>query len=281
MPRFAAVSPDGRQVVFETLGRLYVRDAGRRRAAAADRAGRRLRALPGLVARRPHASSSSAGPTSASARSAPSPPTAANLRTVTQQPGHYRRPRFSPDGATIVFEQGGGGGLTSDRWSDDDRRLPRPRRRRRPTRIARRRRQPAIRRRLGPRLHEVSEQQKRKLISADLGGGNRRDHAQGEMVTDYEVSPDGRTLAFRQNYKLFVMPFFGGAATLDVGARGSRCRSPGSAPTAPTYPLVAAAAALAWSLGPDALHAPTPPTCCAPRRAAAYSRRRPPASRWR
>ena len=52
MPRFAAVSPDGNRVVFETLGRLYVRDTGGRRAAPADRAGRRLPALPELVARR-------------------------------------------------------------------------------------------------------------------------------------------------------------------------------------------------------------------------------------
>ena len=67
---------------------------------------------------------------------------------------------------------------------------------------------------------EVSQEQKRKLISVDLHGGNRRDHAQGEMVTGYEVSPDGRTLAFRENYNLFVTPFFGGARLMDVGARG-------------------------------------------------------------
>ena len=42
------------------------------------------------------------------------------------------------------------------------------------------------------------------------------------MVTGYEVSPDGRTLAFRENYNLFVTPFFGGAAMLDVGARGTQ-----------------------------------------------------------
>ena len=30
---------------------------------------------------------------------------------------------------------------------------------------------------------EVVDQQKRKLISVDLNGGNRRDHATGDMVT--------------------------------------------------------------------------------------------------
>ena len=40
-------------------------------------------------------------------------------RDVTTQPGHYARPRFSPDGRTIVFEKGQGGDLTSPRWSDN------------------------------------------------------------------------------------------------------------------------------------------------------------------
>ena len=38
---------------------------------------------------------------------------------MTTVPGHYARPRFSPDGRTIVFERVGGGGLTSPRWSED------------------------------------------------------------------------------------------------------------------------------------------------------------------
>src|SRR3546814_15189885 len=39
------------------------------------------------------------------------------MTTVTKNPGHYRRPRFSPDGRTIVFEKGEGGDLTSETWS--------------------------------------------------------------------------------------------------------------------------------------------------------------------
>src|SRR5919112_2053341 len=91
----------------------------------------------------------------------------------------------------------------------------------------------------------------RGRLTTDRGGGNRRDHAQGDLVTSYEVSPDGRTLLFRENYNLFVTPFFNGAATMNVGARGNQLpvtrvtRSGGSYPS-----WTADGGRPAWTLGP-------------------------------
>ena len=45
---------------------------------------------------------------------------------------------------------------------------------------------------------EVDEQQKHKLISVDLNGGNRRDHAQGEMEERKHGCPDRRRAAVRR-----------------------------------------------------------------------------------
>ena len=116
MPRFAAVSPDGSRVVYETLGRLYIRDlaGGAPRLLTAQdgdfqlwpdwsRDGRRIAFVSWNDQRLGEIRTVSAD--------------GSNLRTVTQQPGHYRRPRFSPDGAIIVFELAGSDGLTSNRWS--------------------------------------------------------------------------------------------------------------------------------------------------------------------
>jgi Tol biopolymer transport system component len=119
MPRFAAVSPDGQRVVFETLGKLYIMDTdgGEPRRLTRDtsdrheifpswsRDGRSI-----VFATWDDEDLGSIRTISATGRSE---------RTVTRQPGHYRRPRFSPDGTLIVFEKDGGGYLTARDWSEN------------------------------------------------------------------------------------------------------------------------------------------------------------------
>jgi Tol biopolymer transport system component len=119
MPRNVTLSPDGRTAVFESLGHLYVK-------AMPDGAPRRL--------------TRAAGPTQelfpSFARDGKSivfvewtddglgrirtiAPNGSALKTITPIAGHYRSPRFSPDGKTIVFEKGAGGYLLSNKVSDD------------------------------------------------------------------------------------------------------------------------------------------------------------------
>src|SRR3546814_15545105 len=69
---------------------------------------------------------------------------------------------------------------------------------------------------------ELREDDKLKLVSVDWNGHDKRTHAQGEMVIGYEVSPTGDWLAFRENYNAFLMPFFGGAETIEAGAKASQ-----------------------------------------------------------
>ena len=219
-----SVSPDGRRVVFETLGRLYIRDVGgggAPRLLTAQR--RRLPALPGLVARRqpdrlrllerPAARRNQDG----------------QCRRLRHADGHADSPAITAarvsrrTAASSSIEASGGAGPDLQPLVGGDRHLPRVRQRRRPRRAS----SPtaATPSSAAPRTGSSSrsnEQQKRKLISVDLNGGNRRDHAQGEMVTGYELSPDGRTLAFRENYNLYATPFFGGARVLELSARATQ-----------------------------------------------------------
>jgi len=250
MPRFATVSPDGRQVVYESLGRLYVRDlaGGAPRPLTAQdgdfqlwpdwsRDGRTIAFVSWNDQRLGEIRTVSAD--------------GANLRTITGQPGHYRRPRFSPDGATIVYELAGGDGLTSNQWSGTTGIFRMPAAGGTATRILAEGRGPHFGAESDRVFLQLNEQQKAKLISVDLNGGNRREHAQGEMVTGYEVSPDGRTIAFRENYNLFVTPFFGGARVMDVGARGMQLPITRVTANGTAYASWALGGRrLAWSLGP-------------------------------
>ena len=257
MPRFASVSPDGSRVVFETLGRLYVRDlaGGSPRPLTAQdgdfqlfpswsRDGSRIAFVSWNDERLGEIRTVGAD--------------GSGMRTVTQQPGHYRRPRFSPDGATIVYELSGSGGLTSDEWSATTGVFRISSAGGASTRILGEGGNPHFGATADRVFLEVSQEQKLRLISVDLNGGNRRDHAQGDLVTGYEVSPDGRTLAFRENYNLFVLPFFSGAATLNVGARATQLPVTRVTNGGASYPSwTQGGRRLAWSLGPTLYGADT------------------------
>ncbi|MGP1352151.1 MAG: amidohydrolase family protein [Parasphingopyxis sp.] len=251
MPRFASVSPDGRQVVFETLGRLYIRNTGsgspRRLTNQTDafelfpswsRDGRRIAYVrwtdDGLGQVRVMNANGGGD------------------RAVTSEPGHYRNPRFSPDGSTIVFEKGEGGFLTSGEWSER-------------TGIYRVSASGGTAERVtdtgsnphfgasGDRIFlTVSEENKQRLISVDLSGNDRRVHASGELVTSYEVSPDGDTLAFTENYNAFVVPMLPGTQDLQLSATASALPVVRVSGDGATYP--------SWSNGGDRLHWSLGPT---------------------
>jgi imidazolonepropionase-like amidohydrolase/Tol biopolymer transport system component len=250
MPRFASLSPDGRRIVFETLGRLYVRDS------AGSGAPRPLTAQDGDFQLFPSWSRDGSRIVFVSwndqrlgeIRTVSAD--GSNVRTITQNPGHYRRPRFSPDGQIVVYEASGSGGLTSNRWSDSTGIFRVPANGGPSTRILAEGGNPQFGAASDRVFVEVGEQQKQKLISVDLSGGARREHAQGEMVTQYELSPDGRTLAYREDYNLFVTPFPGAAHALDVSARGSQLPVTRVTANGGNYPAWTANGRLSWSLGP-------------------------------
>ena len=265
MPRWAEVSPDGKTVVFETLGKLWTKPvaggAAKRLTAGEDglelwpswsRDGRTIVFVgwtdAGLGQIR----------TVAATGGAP--------RAVTGQPGHYARPKFSPDGKIIVFERGQGGGLTSDKWSDDPGVYRIAAAGGAATRISKDGGDPQF----GAPSDRVfligSDKGKRQLFSVNLDGEAKRVHATGELVNDYRVSPDGRHVAFRQNYEAFVMPMLPGTQDVAADAKGKALPvTRVSGEGADFIHWSSGGAQVHWSLGPvlytartDALFATAP-----------------------
>ncbi len=220
MPRWASVSPDGRIVVFETLGKLWLKPAAGGAARRLTRGGDELELFPtwsrdgrqiafvgwsdaGLGQVRTVAAGGGAA------------------RNVTTVAGHYARPRFSPDGKTIAFEQGEGGGLTASRGNPG-------------TGVYRVSTSGGAPIRLmtdaaGPQFGAANDRVfvmandkgKRQLVSVDLSGQDRRVHATGELVNDYQVAPRGDYVAFRQNYEAFVMPLMPGKQAMEIDTKGT------------------------------------------------------------
>ncbi len=219
MPRWAEVSPDGRSVVFETLGKLWVKPAtggsARRLTAAKDdamelwpswsRDGKSLvfvrwtdRGMGEI-----HVVGGGGG----------------TSRKLTNTPGHYAEPRFSPDGKTIVFERRGSGGLTSARWSEDPGVYRIAASGGTTERISSDGAKPQFAATSDRVFMVTAGDGKSQLVSTDLHGQDKRVHANGELVSDYEISPDGRTLAFRQNYDAYVTPLMPGGQDVSLGTK--------------------------------------------------------------
>ena len=221
MPRFASVSPDGRQVVFESLGKLWLKPmaggAPKRLTRTGDADGSELFptwSRDGRLIAFVAWTDAGLGRIRTVASGGGTP------RDLTTTPGHYARPRFSPDGRTIVFERGSGGGLTSPRWSEDPGVYRVAATGGVPVRVARDMASPQFGA-SGERLFMIADERKdgkstRQLVSTDLSGEGKRVHASGELTNDYEVAPDGQFVAFRQNYEAFVVPLMPGGQAVEL-----------------------------------------------------------------
>ncbi|WP_448501488.1 amidohydrolase family protein [Sphingomonas sp.] len=217
MPRFAATSPDGRQVVFESLGKLWVKPAAGGAARRLTRSGEGRELFPAW---------SRDGGTIAFVDWTDEglgwimaiPASGGTARLVTTRAGHYARPAFSPDGRTIVFEAKRSRGMTRDTHGADPGVYRVPASGGAPELVARGMAEPHF----GPASDRVfmtgRDGEKQVLVSTDLSGGAKRTHYAGELVTGYNVSPDGRYAAFTQNYEAHVLPLMPGNQSVDIEA---------------------------------------------------------------
>lgn len=221
MPRFATLSPDGSRVVFESLGRLYSKSA-KGKDAPAPLTGDKADVLEAFPAFSRDGSKLAYVRWSddrlgeivvADARG--------QNRRVLTGPGHFGNLAFSPDGTMIAFEKREGGYLTSPDFSENPGIYVMPVAGGTPRLVARDGAAPQW----GAgkdRLFMLSRDGgKLALVSTDLDGQAKRIHARGELANDLRVAPDGRTIAFRQNYEVFAMPLVPGGKPLDVSEQAS------------------------------------------------------------
>ncbi|MCA9651602.1 MAG: PD40 domain-containing protein [Myxococcales bacterium] len=149
-------------------------------------------------------------------------------RTVTEQPGHYAEPAWSPDGQTLVVRRGSGGYLRSGRWSKDPGLYAVPAKGGELTRLAREGEHPQFGVD-GERVFYVTSEigdggpgrsnppSKLVLKSVSLEGHDERSHLASEWASDFAISPDERWVAFRERFHVYLRPFARTGGLVEVG----------------------------------------------------------------
>lgn len=223
MMRWVQVSPDGKQAVFQTLGRIWVKD------------------LPGGTPRRltrqtdhfEHAPSWSRDGKSivyttwddekaGSVRVVPA--AGGEGRVVTAKPGHYHEPAFSPDGTKIVYRASGDGYLRTAQWSREQGLYWIPSAGGTPTRITQSGSQPVFGA-ANDRVfftHAVESSEDKtpdvySLKSIELDGGDMRTHFTSDEAISWRVSPDEKWVAWQENFKVFITVFARTGKSIGVG----------------------------------------------------------------
>ena len=99
-------------------------------------------------------------------------------------------------------------------------------------------------------VFEAARARVRALVSIDLGGEKARTHAVGEHLMRYEVAPDDRHFAFRQNYHVFALPLPPGGKALSISTKVASVNMTQASGDGGNYPNWAnGGTTLAWTLG--------------------------------
>lgn len=250
MPRFAEISPDGQKLVYESLGKLYVRDLKSGRVS-------RLTGLPEDM-RELHPSFARDGRHIAFVTWDDAD--LADIHTIdleskvitthTAEPGHYRNPRLSPDGSHLTFVKRAGGNLVAPEWSANTGVYVKPVAGGEAVRISRSGSDPHFDGDEDRLFFTKNMDGKSHLVSVDLSGNEERVHAVNEMAQTFRVSPDGRHFAFRENYNLYVMPMLPGPQKVSAGRSSKALPVTKVSQGGATYPSWSEDGTLYWTLGP-------------------------------
>ncbi|MEO1616281.1 MAG: amidohydrolase family protein [Planctomycetota bacterium] len=140
---------------------------------------------------------------------------------VTEQPGHYVRPEFSPDGETVVFERRSGGNITTPLWSRDPG-VYRAAVKGGPSERISKVGQDAHFGASSDRVFLVKRAPEKEsdnvtLFSVDMNGNDSREHYSSDWATDLRVSPNGKELALIERFHVYITPFVSAPQAIKIG----------------------------------------------------------------
>lgn len=251
MTRFAHASPDGRRVVYEALGHLYVKDVAGgapRRLTKSDemesyptwsRDGRQIAYVGWDDDKAGRIKVVAAG--------------GGEGRTVTSEPGHYIEPAFSPDGSQIAYRKTSDGFLTTPLWGRDPGIYVVSTKGGAGKRVAKFGSQPQFGA-TGDRIFFSADgdDDKQVLKSVAVDGTDEVTHLSSQNASGFAISPDEQYVAWTERYQAYVMPFVRTGRNIDIAPDGkSLPQSRVSADAGDWIHWAGNSRELFWSQGPN------------------------------
>ena len=224
MLRWVEVSPSGGQVVYQSLGTIWVRDLP-------NGTPRRLTTQTDHFELYPSWSRDGKwivfttwdDEKAGSIRVVSAKGGEEKLLTV--EPGHYREPVFSPDGTRVVYRKDTGGFLVTPDWSFDPGLYWVPAAGGKASLITR----DGVSPQFGAANDRVfflrfdggddAAEPKRTFASCALDGADVREHLGSADATEFQISPDEKWIAFRERFNAYITPFARTGGKVDVGPK--------------------------------------------------------------
>jgi len=218
MPRWPQMSPDGSKIVFQALGKLYVRDAAAgepKRLTSQNDHGEIYPAWSrdGLQIVYTTWNDEALGSIRVVGADG------ASDHAVTSQPGHYEEPQFSPDGKWIVFRKFTEGFLASGDWSMDPGIYLIPAAGGEAKLLTKSGTNPQFGA-TSDRVYfsDTVEETNLHLKSVNLDGVDVKTHLKSDEATEFALSPDGKWIAFGAKWNAYVAPFPITGKPVDIGS---------------------------------------------------------------
>jgi len=260
MIRFAKTSPDGRRVVYEALGQLWIKDvaggAPRRLTRGTDFESYPVWSRDGRQIAFVSWDDDQAG------RIKVVGATGGAGRDVTPEPGHYVEPAFSPDGSLIAYRKTSDGYLMTAQWGREPGLYVVPTRGGTPKRVSKSGNSPQFGATSDRLFFTASgEENKRLLKSVNLTGGEEVTHLISQNAAEFALSPDEQFIAWTERYQAYVMPFVRSGRSIEIAPDGKALpQSRVSVDAGDWLHWAGNGRTLYWSQGPDLfalnLHAP-------------------------
>ncbi|NMH60261.1 amidohydrolase family protein [Alteromonas ponticola] len=243
MIRWSQKSPDGKSILFQALGKLYVRDmkTGKHR---------RLTSQNEHDEYYPRYSNDGKSIIYVSWNDQKLgavrivDASGKNSRVITPEPGHYTNPSFSPDGKWVTYQKFDGGYLLDPKYSVDPGIYVMNLSEKKSTKVLDSGSSPHFTRD-NKRLYFTeyvggTPYPETQFSSVNLQGDDKRVHLYGaDSVSEYKLSHDGEWIAFVHQFKTFVAPFIDNGKKITIG------------PTTSAYPIKQLSASageyLTWS----------------------------------